>query len=258
MAGMVGSASRAAADPIVTASYIRSGFEVSTVFGENFGRALSQSFVVNDTGTLEQIDVLLFAPAPGTLTMALHASVDGAPVGSPLATATLSSEVVPEHCCVPFPPLVAFGSLHVPVTTGQSLAIVMTGTAQAQWVGGFDGPFPAFMDRRFDGPGGPPTTPWQTIPEFARFQRWLRRIGGSERRAGAGDDDSARDGTGCARRAPAREAQRARTRILTTCSIAQVMDIAVESHLRQLVALYQRRTSRVTANHCAHERLSDG
>jgi hypothetical protein len=137
---------------------------------------LSQSFVVNDTGTLEQIDVLLFAPAPGTLTMSLHASVDGAPVGSPLATATLSSEVVPEHSCVPFPPLVAFGSLHVPVTTGQSLAIVMTGTAQAQWVGGFDGPFPAFMDRRFDGPGGPPTTPWQTIPELPGFNGGFRAL----------------------------------------------------------------------------------
>jgi hypothetical protein len=176
MAGTVGPASRAAAEPIVTASYIRPGFETSTVFGDTFARALSQSFVVSDSGTLEQIEVLLFAATPGTFTMALHAAVDGAPVGSPLATATVSSEVVPESCCVPFPPLVAFRSLHAPVTTGQSLAIVMTGSGQAQWVGGFDGPFPAFMDQRFDEPGGPPTTPWQTIPELPGFNGGFRAL----------------------------------------------------------------------------------
>ena len=78
--GIVGLASQAGADPIVSASYIRPGFEVSTVFGDTTERALSQTFVVNDTGTLEQIEVLLFAAAPGTLTMELHAAIDGAPV----------------------------------------------------------------------------------------------------------------------------------------------------------------------------------
>jgi hypothetical protein len=97
--------------------------------------------------------------------MQLHAAVNDAPTGAPLAAATVSSRVVPESCCFPSTPFVSFRGLHAPVSAGQSLAIVLNGTAQAQWVGaGFGGyPFGTMMDQFYEGPGGAASTPWQPI-----------------------------------------------------------------------------------------------
>jgi hypothetical protein len=130
----------ASADPVLAASFL--GTDAAVVIDSDFQNAFSQSFIVRHSGDLTEMDLLLFAASPGTVTVNIYRTLDGLPDGEPLGSVTVPSSAVPEHCCGPESEFVRFSGFRVPIAAGDTLSAVLTGVSQSQWLGAFGNQYP--------------------------------------------------------------------------------------------------------------------
>ena len=122
-------------DPIVlSASFTR--IEAGLAFGR-FESSLSQSFFVRNTGDLARFDAFVgdLTPDTRTITLAIHRTAGGLPIGEALARRTVSAAAVPP----PNGGFTAFSDLRIPVRAGDSFAAILSTFGRAQWLGARDG-----------------------------------------------------------------------------------------------------------------------
>ena len=109
-------------------------------------RDVAQTFVVVNTGTLSSIDVLVQGQNPllfnGDLLFDVRPAIGGIPVsdnGLALVSRDINITVLPPYCCgtVGYG-LLSFSNLGIPVTQGETLAIVLRGGPNSAfvWAGG--------------------------------------------------------------------------------------------------------------------------